>query len=51
MNCVKSGKEKSLKLVCVHDAIGRDRVIRDDGGTLSPTRLLVLGVFCNTKPH
>lgn len=51
MNWVKSGKEKSVKLVDVHDAIGRDRVIRDDGGTLKPTRLLVLGVFCNTKPH
>lgn len=51
MNWVKSGKEKSVKLVEVHDAIGRERVIRADGGTLNPTKLLVLGVFCNTKPH
>lgn len=41
-----------MKLVDVHEAIGRERVIRvDGGGTLNPTRLLVLDVPCNTKPH
>lgn len=51
MYWVKSGKEKSVKLVDVHDAIGRDRVILADGGTLNPTILLVLGLFCKTNPH
>lgn len=48
---VKSGKEKSVKLVLVHDAIGLDRVIRVAGGTLKPTKLLLLGALCSTNPH
>lgn len=40
-----------MKLVLVHEAIGLDRVIRDAGGTLKPTKLLVLDALCSTNPH
>lgn len=50
MNCVKSGSEKSGKLV-LHDAMGLERVILDDGDTLKPTILFELDALCNTKPH
>lgn len=50
MNCAKSGTLNCGKVV-LHDAIGLERVILADGGTLKPAILFELDVLCKTKPH